>query len=458
MLKLDPLPMEEAQKFWRDKLKLGPKEFSRLSDEAKVKAFAVAGIAKGDELDTVFAALQKAIDQGATLEEFKKDCAGIFERRGWTGKRTWRVDNIFRTNIQTAYNVGQYKQQMETRVALPVWQYSAINDSRTRPTHLAMDGRAWPANHPMWDIWYPPNGYRCRCSVIALTVRQAERRGIKVETVDPTHTLIEPIDPLTGNRMPARQLIPDVGFNINPGKVVYPNAATFKQNEEELLQRLRAWKAPKTANLFQGIKDRDLRKIARDSFTDVDEQAFAIAERYTGFEVKKSRKKGSSYQAGRINMGTKARKSPSDVHRVFRHEYGHYLDDAANVADPLRVGIARKWRSSEDDFVSAFTRDAEDILASRAEIDDLFRPAGLYFNNPSVSDLFGAVTNNVIVGAWGHWGSYYARRGIESRYKQAFANLFDRYAVGGDDWGFIQKQLPNVAAVFERIMQEYAAK
>ena len=112
---------------------------------------------------------------------------------------------------------------------------------------------------------------------------------------------------------------------------------------------------------------------------------YEVITRYTGFEVKKSRKKGSSYQDGRINMGTKARKSPSDVHRVFRHEYGHYLDDAANVADPLRIGIARKWRSSEDDFVSAFARDAEGILDRRAEVDDLFRPEGLYFNNPSVS-------------------------------------------------------------------------
>lgn len=221
MLTLEPLPMAEAQQFWRDKVAMGYGEFAKLSDEAKVKAIAVSGIAKGDELNTVVTALQKAIDQGTTLEAFKADCAEIFERRGWTGKRSWRIDNIFRTNIQTAYNVGQYKQLMEDRSVFPIWQYSAINDSRTRPTHLAMNGRAWPANHPMWDIWWPPNGYRCRCSVIGLTAKQAERRGIKVEGVDPTNTLVEPVDPLTGNTMPARQLLPDPGFNSNPGKVYW---------------------------------------------------------------------------------------------------------------------------------------------------------------------------------------------------------------------------------------------
>ena len=238
MLRLEPLPMAEAQAFWRGKVKMGYGEFVQLSDVAKVKAFAVSGIAKGDELDTVFGALRKAIDEGISFDQFKQECGDIFERRGWTGKRAWRVDNIFRTNIQTAYNVGQYKQLRDDRAIFPIWQYSAINDSRTRPTHLAMDGRAWPADHPMWNIWWPPNGYRCRCSVIGLTRRQAEARGIKVETDDPTNTLVEPTDPRTGIRMPARQLLPDPGFAINPGRAYWEGVG------EVYADKIERWAAP----------------------------------------------------------------------------------------------------------------------------------------------------------------------------------------------------------------------
>jgi len=230
---LEPLPMAEAQAFWADKVKLGPGEFAKLTAEAKAKAFAVSGIAKGDELNTVFTALQRAIDQGTTLEAFKAECAQIFERRGWTGKRAWRIDNIFRTNIQTAYNVGHYKQLQEAKDLFPYWQYSAINDAHTRPPHLAMDNRVWPAGHPMWDIWFPPNGYRCRCSVIGITARQAERQGLTVETDDPTNGLIEPIDYKTGNRMPARQLLPDPGFNINAGRVYWEGAAEIHADKIE---------------------------------------------------------------------------------------------------------------------------------------------------------------------------------------------------------------------------------
>jgi len=159
VLELEPLPMAEAVKFWADKIQLGPKEFARLSSEAKVRAFAVSQIAKGEELDSVYKAIEKAIAQGTTLEQFKKDCAGIFERRGWTGKRAWRVDNIFRTNIQTAYAAGQYKQQWDERHILEIWMYSAVRDKLTRPTHYAMSGRCWPAEHPIWRTWYPPNGF-----------------------------------------------------------------------------------------------------------------------------------------------------------------------------------------------------------------------------------------------------------------------------------------------------------
>lgn len=227
--------MREAQRFWRDKVMVSAGTFRKLEREAKLRAFAVSGIAKGDELNTVFTALQKAIDRGDSFEKFKKECGPIFERRGWTGKRAWRVDNIFRTNIQTAYNVGHYKQQMRSRDVLPYWMYSAVNDQRSRPTHLAMNGRVWPADHSVWDTWYPPNGYRCRCSVIGLTKQGAERRGVKIEEKDVTGTLFEPVDPVTGNKLPARQILPDPGFKSNPGKDYWAPFA------EILGDKLRTW-------------------------------------------------------------------------------------------------------------------------------------------------------------------------------------------------------------------------
>lgn len=243
-----PLPFKEAQQFWNSKTQMGPGEFNRLRAEAKVHAFAVSGIAKGDELSTVYTALKKSMDSGTSLSEFKRDCAGIFERRGWTGKRAWRVDNIFRTNIQTAYNVGRYQQMMALVDIAPYWRYDGINDARTRPTHLAMHGRVFRYDSPVWDTWYPPNGYRCRCSVTSLTEGQVKRRGLKVETWDPSGETVFPIDPQLGLQSPVPvQLLPDPGFAYNPGKAYMQGIA------EDLAGKAQSWPEPVAAQVLPAM-------------------------------------------------------------------------------------------------------------------------------------------------------------------------------------------------------------
>lgn len=221
MITFSPLPMRETLAFWENKVKLSPGRFARLKDDVKTHAFAVSGIARGAELDTVFNALQKALEEGISYGRFKKEAAEVFKRRGWTGQRAWRVNNIFRTNIQTAYGVGRYRQMQRVAKRRPYWMYDAVNDSRTRPAHGAMDGRVFPATHPVWDRWYPPNGFRCRCSVVSLSAAQVKARGLTVEEEDPTGKLYEPKDPATGVTMPARLMMPDPGFAHHPGKSVW---------------------------------------------------------------------------------------------------------------------------------------------------------------------------------------------------------------------------------------------
>lgn len=160
-MKIEPkaLPFKEAEAFWKDKVRLSPGRFAQLTDEARLRAFAISGIAKGDELETVFNAIQKALNEGTTFNRFKMDCQEIFEKRGFS---TWRIDNIFRTNVQQAYGIGRYKQMKAAADLRPFWKYSAVNDSRTRPTHMALHGKVFPHDHPFWDTWQVPNGFRCR--------------------------------------------------------------------------------------------------------------------------------------------------------------------------------------------------------------------------------------------------------------------------------------------------------
>lgn len=273
------LKYKAAVEFWQSKIKLSPGEFNKLSDEAQMKAFAVSGIAKGDELETVFNALAQAVEGNIGFEDFKKQCGDIFAKRGWTGVKAWRVDNIFRTNVQSAYMAGRWKQASAAAALRPYGQYSAVKDSRSRPLHYALHGVVYPLDHEFWDTWWPLNGFRCRCNVKTLSESQVKKRGLKVSTEDITGKLIEPVDPKTGNKMPARPLMPDPGFKFHPGKSAF--GGIVDSSKIENLKPFSELKGPADYNRPK-LKDIDGRRVPN-----IDESMFLPAGKDNDFYIEK---------------------------------------------------------------------------------------------------------------------------------------------------------------------------
>ena len=213
LVEAKPLPPLEAIAYWGGKVPVTKSEWNALSDEAKTRAFVVAGLAKGDVLDAVQASLGEALAQGQTLAQWKKGVAA--QGLAGLGFSDTRLETIFRTNLQSAYQAGRYAQMRRVADDRPYWRYTAVNDSRTRPTHRGMHGLTYPADHPFWDTYYPPNGYRCRCSVQSLSASQVESRGIEVQSEIPE--MVQYKDPTTG--FPTETpLYPDRGFAGNVGK------------------------------------------------------------------------------------------------------------------------------------------------------------------------------------------------------------------------------------------------
>lgn len=87
-------------------------------------------------------------------------------------------------------------------------------------------------DHDIWKVIFPPNGYGCKCSVSALTRRQAEREGISGE---PDVDMVEFTNPRTGQTV----LIPDditPSFAHNHGDRLGAMDALFgEKNGEEAL-------------------------------------------------------------------------------------------------------------------------------------------------------------------------------------------------------------------------------
>lgn len=221
----DLLPVESLA-YWQTKIGIDAEIFAQLSDQAKTMALIVQGVAQGDQLAGIWAAVQSSISNGTTFATFQSQCADIFGALGWTGKGAYRAELVYRNAMQSAYMAGQYMQLWADRDIFPYWRYVAIRDERTRPRHRAMHGKVWPAGHAIWRIWWPPNGHNCRCSVIGMTPEDMAELGLQVETVDPTGQQI-PLFDEDGALKGMIELRPDTGWASNVGLGLAESAAAM---------------------------------------------------------------------------------------------------------------------------------------------------------------------------------------------------------------------------------------
>lgn len=166
----------DALRYARDKKVMLPEEFYLLDLNARQYATTVSYLASLDQIRTVINLANKAVESGSTLQDFKKKvkAEGI-------ELSPHHLDNIFRTNVQSAYAHGIWTQQQENKANRPYLQYSSLTDSRVRPSHLALNNIIRHIDDSFWYSHYPPNGYMCRCGVDALTEAQAKRLGITID-------------------------------------------------------------------------------------------------------------------------------------------------------------------------------------------------------------------------------------------------------------------------------------
>lgn len=174
--------------------------------------------------------------RGSTKEET------TLQKKGWWGEQIvvdtegvaekvqlgsmYRLKTIYSVNMQTAYQTGRYKTQYENVDNRPYWEYVAVMDASTRPEHAMLNGLIYRYDDPFWQSFYPPNGWRCRCRVNALSDYNLQKKNRTVSssagTLSEELALVskksgeyKPVtvytDPLTGKRV-----APDVGWSHNP--------------------------------------------------------------------------------------------------------------------------------------------------------------------------------------------------------------------------------------------------
>lgn len=232
----------EAIRFFRKKLDVPTERWTDLWKEAHDTAFTVAGATKADLLADLRRSVDKAISEGTTLEDFRKEFDQTVQKHGWSykGKRGWRTRIIYETNLRTAYSAGRYAQLTDPDVqqSRPYWQYRHGGSADPREQHLSWDGMVLPADDPWWDSHYPPNGWGCSCKVVALSESDLERMGKDGPDEAPNTSTYQWTDPKTGEVIDVPEGV-DPGWDYAPGKSVAERTRDFaKQKAKKLPQAI----------------------------------------------------------------------------------------------------------------------------------------------------------------------------------------------------------------------------
>lgn len=208
---------------------------------AHATAFTVAGILRQDILQDVRAGLQDSLDNGLTLEQFRRQMTQKLTQKGWLadkaklvadedgvleGKQLTprRLRTIFETNMQSSYGAGRYAQQMENAADRPYWTRVAVMDLRTRPAHAALNGLTARYDDPIWQFAYPPDGWGCRCRVRARSQSDIDGKSISVWSSEGHLETVQqawgPQDTreVQAFRYNGQLYTPDAGFGHNPGQ------------------------------------------------------------------------------------------------------------------------------------------------------------------------------------------------------------------------------------------------
>ena len=160
------LPFEEAIDFFRKKINMPTATWKDLWKEMHQRAFSVAGAMKKELIEDLRRAVDKAISEGTTLADFRKDFTKIVQRHGWKykGGKAWRSAVIFNTNLSTAYAIGHYRQMTDPDVlsVRPYLRYVGSTSRNPREEHMQWYNLVLPADDPFWNTHYPPNGWGCK--------------------------------------------------------------------------------------------------------------------------------------------------------------------------------------------------------------------------------------------------------------------------------------------------------
>jgi len=108
----------------------------------------------------------RLLDENGKIQSWQNFSRQVMATHKEYNENYLQAEYIFATS--SAEMAGRWSQfdQEGTRYNL---QYRTAQDNRVRESHRAMAGITLPADDPFWDSYFPPNGWRCRCTTVQVS-------------------------------------------------------------------------------------------------------------------------------------------------------------------------------------------------------------------------------------------------------------------------------------------------
>jgi hypothetical protein len=174
------VPFQDQIAFFRRKRDVLTESYLDIWESQHDTSFMVAGANRDDLVADLREAIRKAIEDGNTLADFRRDFDRIVSTYGWdyNGGRNWRSRVIYETNLRQSYNAGRWAQLQRLKKTRPWWRYRHSDAvQHPRPLHQAWDGMILHCDDPWWQTHFPANGWGCQCYVEALSDRDLKALG-----------------------------------------------------------------------------------------------------------------------------------------------------------------------------------------------------------------------------------------------------------------------------------------
>ncbi len=206
-------------------------DWHELWQDEHARAFTVSRLTRADLLEAIRQRIEASVQGDLSRRDFMRDVKAMLREAGWWGENRVltpdgrevktrfgprRLALIYDVNTRMAYAAGRWERIQAAKASHPFLRYVTRADERVRQSHRQWHNVTLPVDDPWWQTHYPPCGWRCRCTAVALRAKDVDGNP-SLKRQAPDEPLVEWKNPVTGELRQVPYAI-DPGFGYNVGE------------------------------------------------------------------------------------------------------------------------------------------------------------------------------------------------------------------------------------------------